>query len=100
MNLNPEPHCGTDLGLLRTRAVPKGDGSYAISGQKDNSFPPANTTCRKTSSTWCWPAFEVQRRATRGVFRLISIVAEGTGSVPMGSVCEELMVVPCVFHRG
>jgi len=33
MNLT-EPHCGTDLGLLRTRAVPKGDGSYAISGQK------------------------------------------------------------------
>ena len=22
-----EPHCGTDLGLLRTRAVPNGDGS-------------------------------------------------------------------------
>jgi hypothetical protein len=33
MNLT-EPHCGTDLGLLRTRAVPRGDGSYAISGQK------------------------------------------------------------------
>jgi acyl-CoA dehydrogenase len=33
MNLT-EPHCGTDLGLLRTRAVPNGDGSYAISGQK------------------------------------------------------------------
>lgn len=33
MNLT-EPHCGTDLGLLRTRAVPAGDGSYSISGQK------------------------------------------------------------------
>jgi len=33
MNLT-EPHCGTDLGLLRTRAVPQGDGSYRISGQK------------------------------------------------------------------
>ncbi|MEW9808704.1 acyl-CoA dehydrogenase C-terminal domain-containing protein [Mesorhizobium sp. ZMM04-5] len=33
MNLT-EPHCGTDLGLLRTRAVPAGDGSYRISGQK------------------------------------------------------------------
>ena len=33
MNLT-EPHCGTDLGLLRTRAMPNGDGSYAISGQK------------------------------------------------------------------
>ena len=33
MNLT-EPHCGTDLGLLRTKAVPNGDGSYAITGQK------------------------------------------------------------------
>ncbi len=33
MNLT-EPHCGTDLGLLKTKAVPTGDGSYKISGQK------------------------------------------------------------------
>jgi alkylation response protein AidB-like acyl-CoA dehydrogenase len=33
MNLT-EPHCGTDLGLLRTKAVPQGDGSYRITGQK------------------------------------------------------------------
>jgi len=29
-----EPHCGTDLGLLKTRAVPLDDGSFAISGTK------------------------------------------------------------------
>ncbi len=29
-----EPHCGTDLGLIKTRAVPKEDGSYAITGTK------------------------------------------------------------------
>lgn len=33
MNLT-EPHCGTDLGLLRTRAVAQADGSYKVSGQK------------------------------------------------------------------
>jgi alkylation response protein AidB-like acyl-CoA dehydrogenase len=33
MNLT-EPQCGTDLGLLRTKAVPVGDGRYKISGQK------------------------------------------------------------------
>jgi alkylation response protein AidB-like acyl-CoA dehydrogenase len=33
MNLT-EPHCGTDLGLLRTKAVPNGKDSYSISGQK------------------------------------------------------------------
>ncbi len=29
-----EPQCGTDLGLIRTRAVPDGDGSYAVTGNK------------------------------------------------------------------
>jgi acyl-CoA dehydrogenase len=33
MNLT-EPHCGTDLGLLRTKAVKQSDGSYKISGTK------------------------------------------------------------------
>ena len=33
MNLT-EPHCGTDLGLLKTRADPNGDGSYSITGTK------------------------------------------------------------------
>jgi alkylation response protein AidB-like acyl-CoA dehydrogenase len=33
MNLT-EPHCGTDLGLMRTKAEPQGDGTYRISGQK------------------------------------------------------------------
>jgi len=33
MNLT-EPHCGTDLGLMRTKAVPQADGSYRIAGQK------------------------------------------------------------------
>ena len=33
MNLT-EPHCGTDLGLLKTRAVPNEDGSYSLTGTK------------------------------------------------------------------
>ncbi|WP_299046011.1 acyl-CoA dehydrogenase C-terminal domain-containing protein [uncultured Tateyamaria sp.] len=33
MNLT-EPHCGTDLGLMRTKAAPQDDGSYRITGQK------------------------------------------------------------------
>ncbi len=33
MNLT-EPHCGTDLGLIRTKAEPQDDGSYRITGQK------------------------------------------------------------------
>ncbi len=33
MNLT-EPHCGTDLGMMRTKAAPQADGSYQITGQK------------------------------------------------------------------
>ncbi len=33
MNLT-EPHCGTDLGMIKTKAVPQPDGSYALTGQK------------------------------------------------------------------
>ncbi|MEE9427249.1 MAG: acyl-CoA dehydrogenase C-terminal domain-containing protein [Paracoccaceae bacterium] len=33
MNLT-EPHCGTDLGLMRTKAEPQNDGSFKVSGQK------------------------------------------------------------------
>ena len=29
-----EPHCGTDLGMLRTKAEPQADGTYRITGQK------------------------------------------------------------------
>ena len=29
-----EPHCGTDLGIMRTKAVPTSDGSYEITGTK------------------------------------------------------------------
>src|SRR5262249_54006493 len=33
MNLT-EPQCGTDLGLIKTKAVPQSDGSFKITGQK------------------------------------------------------------------
>jgi hypothetical protein len=33
MNLT-EPQCGTDLGLLTTKAIPRADGGYSITGQK------------------------------------------------------------------
>ncbi len=29
-----EPHCGTDLGLIKTRAVPQADGTYKVTGTK------------------------------------------------------------------
>lgn len=29
-----EPHCGTDLGIMKTKAVPNGDGTYDVTGTK------------------------------------------------------------------
>jgi len=29
-----EPHCGTDLGLINSKAIPNSDGSYAVTGTK------------------------------------------------------------------
>ncbi len=41
-----EPHCGTDLGMLRTQAEPQADGSYKVSAAPRSSSPPVSTTCR------------------------------------------------------
>ncbi len=38
-----EAHCGTDLGMLRTKAVPQADGSYRSPAARSSS-PPASTT--------------------------------------------------------
>ena len=43
MNLT-EPHCGTDLGLLRTKAEPQDDGTYTITGHQDFLSPPGSMT--------------------------------------------------------
>jgi acyl-CoA dehydrogenase len=59
MNLT-EPQCGTDLGLLRTKAVKQADGSYKIS-----SSPPASMIWPKTSFIWCWPASRARPPASR-----------------------------------
>ena len=50
MNLT-EPHCGTDLGLLKTKAEPQADGSYKISAAPRSSSRRASMTWPRTSST-------------------------------------------------
>ena len=60
MNLT-EPQAGSDLGLIRSRAEPAGDGSYRVFGQKifityGDHDPTANIGC-----TWCWPACRTRR---------------------------------------
>jgi hypothetical protein len=60
-----EPHCGTDLGMLRSKAEPQSDGSYADHRQQDLHLQPASTTWPRTSSTWCWRACRTRPRAPR-----------------------------------
>ena len=51
MNLT-EPHCGTDLGLLRSKAVPQGDGSYKITGTKIFISAGAEMPIQPPSTSW------------------------------------------------
>ena len=89
MNLT-EPHCGTDLGLIRSKAVKQPDGSYRISGTKI-FISPASTIAenivhlvlartegapagiRASRCSWCrnsGPRRRLARRSQRGVVRL------------------------------
>ena len=64
MNLT-EPHCGTDLGLLRTKAVKQADGSYKITGTKIFISAGEHDLASKTSSTWCWRASKARPPAPK-----------------------------------
>lgn len=61
MNLT-EPHCGTDLGSCAPALCRK---PMALTRSPARRFLSrlANTTCRKTSSIWCWPVSRARRKA-------------------------------------
>ena len=48
-----EPHAGTDLGMIRTKAEPQADGSYKVTGTKI-FITGGEHDLTKTSSTWYW----------------------------------------------
>ena len=51
MNLT-EPQAGSDVGALRTRAEPNGDGTYAITGPEDLHHLGRQRLRRRTSAIW------------------------------------------------
>ena len=61
MNLT-EPQAGSDVGALRSKAVPNGDGSYSVTGRKSSS-PGAIMTWPKMCVIWFWRACRTGRRA-------------------------------------
>ncbi len=63
MNLT-EPQAGSDVGALRSKAEPNGDGTYAISGQKIY-ISWATTTSRTMSAIWFWRACRAVRRGPK-----------------------------------
>jgi hypothetical protein len=63
MNLT-EPQCGTDLGLIRTKAGSAADGTYKITGQKI-WISAASRTSPRTSSSLCWRASRAGLKASR-----------------------------------
>jgi alkylation response protein AidB-like acyl-CoA dehydrogenase len=65
MNLT-EPQAGSDVGALKTRAVPNGDGTYRIKGRRSSS-PSASTTWPTISSTSCSPALPDAPPGTKGI---------------------------------
>jgi len=64
MCLLTEPQCGTDLGLIRSKAEPDANDSYRVSGTKI-WITGVNTTSPTTSSIWCWPSSRTHQRAPR-----------------------------------
>ncbi len=61
-----EAHCGTDLGMLRTKAVPQPDGTYRLSGAKYLSAL-ATTTLSTTSSIWSWRVYQTRRLVAKAL---------------------------------
>jgi alkylation response protein AidB-like acyl-CoA dehydrogenase len=61
-----EPHCGTDLGLLRSRAEPR-PMVPARSPAARSSFLQASTTWRRTSCIWFWPVYPMRPAGTKGI---------------------------------
>jgi hypothetical protein len=59
-----EGTAGSDLGLLKTTAKPRDDGSYTCPARRSSS-PRATMTWPRTSSTWCWPACPMRLLAPR-----------------------------------
>ena len=64
MNLT-EPQAGSDVGALRTKAVPQDDGTYRITGTKIFITLRRARHEPRTSSTSCWPARPTRRPAPR-----------------------------------
>ena len=93
MNLT-EPHCGTDLGLLKTKAVPNGRRLATRSPARRSSSRPASTTSPRTSSIWCWPGSRARPQGTKGISLFVVpkflVDADGTLGARNGVSCGSL----------
>jgi len=65
MNLT-EPQAGSDLSLVRSKAIPQADGTYLISGTKIYITYGEHDMAR-TSFTWCWHVWKGLRRGSKAL---------------------------------
>ena len=89
MNLT-ESGAGSDLGVMKTRAVPEGD-HYRITGRK-YLLPGVTTRPPTISCTWCWPSCPGRPRAV-AVFRCSS--CPSTWSMPTAHSVSATMFIRC-----
>jgi alkylation response protein AidB-like acyl-CoA dehydrogenase len=103
-----ESHCGSDLGLLRTKAEPQADGSYAITGTKifisagehdmsDNivhiviaRMPDAPRAPRVSPCSWCPSTTSMTDGSRRAQCRALRLHREEDGHQGLGDLRDEL----------
>jgi alkylation response protein AidB-like acyl-CoA dehydrogenase len=89
MNLT-EPQCGTDLGLIRTKAVRTATAATASPARRSGSAP-VSTTSPRTSSTWCWPGSKGAPAGVKGISLFVVpkflVNADGSLGARNGAVC-------------
>jgi alkylation response protein AidB-like acyl-CoA dehydrogenase len=103
-----ESHCGSDLGLLRTKAEPQADGSYAITGTKifisagehdmsDNivhiviaRLPDAPRAPRASPCSWCPSTTSTRTAASASATRALRLHRKEDGHQGLGDLRDEL----------
>ena len=62
-----EPHAGTDLGIIRTKAGTEWPMVLTTFQVPRSSLPGVSTIWRRTSSTWCWPKLPDAPAGPKGI---------------------------------
>ena len=107
MNLT-EPHCGTDLGLMRTTAEPQADGSTRSPARRFSSRR-ASMIWPRISFIWCWQRLRAAAKAPRAFrcsscrsfWSMLTVALGARNGVSVGKVEEKMGIhgnATCVMN--